>query len=60
MHSKLINDTSDLAHELTRLVAAHKAGNTNTFNQINDIIDKLRRSNAISIEDSRKIYRSLK
>ena len=33
-----VNDTSDLAHELTRLVAAHKAGNTNTFNQINDIL----------------------
>ena len=55
-----LNDNSDLAHELTRLVAAHKAGNTNTYNEINDTVDKLRRSNVISIEDSKKIYKSLK
>ena len=55
-----LNDKDQQAHELTRLVAAHKAGNTNTYNEINDIVDKLRRSNIISIEDSRKIYKSLK
>ena len=51
---------SDLPHELIRLVAAHKAGNTNTYNEINDTVDKLRRANIISVEDSKKIYKSLK
>ena len=51
---------SDLPHELTRLVASHNAGNTNTYNEINDVVDKLRRSNNISVKDSKKIYKSLK
>jgi len=55
-----LNYQEQQAHELTRLLGAHKAGNTNVYNEINDIVDQLRRSNIISIADSKKIYKSLK
>ena len=55
-----ISTTEDLQHELVRLVGGYKAGNTSVYNEINNVVDKLRRSGVISIEDSKKIYKSLK
>lgn len=57
--SKAFMNKDELWHDLTRLIASYRAGNTAVYNQINDIVDTLRRNGVIGLEESKKIYRSL-
>jgi hypothetical protein len=50
----------ELFSELKRLTGAYKAGNKNTFNEINSIVDTMRRNKYLTIKESRMLYKSLK
>jgi len=49
----------DLFRELARLMGSYNSGNTGVFNELNDVVDELRRKGLISIEDSKKIFKNI-
>ena len=49
----------DLFRELARLMGSYDSGNTGVFNELNDVVDELRRKGLISIEDSKKIFKNI-
>lgn len=57
--SFLPSDTKQQIFELTRLIGSRQSGNKNkeSFNKINALVDSLRRSGKLSIEQSKKIYK---
>ena len=57
----LPDDSRDLEKELARLLGSYSSGNDSVevFNEINAVVDELRRKGRLSIEDSKRIYKSV-
>ena len=57
----LPDDSQDLEKELARLLGSYSSGNDSVevFNEINAVVDELRRKGKLSIEDSKQIYKSV-
>lgn len=55
----LPGNKKDLVRELFRLMGSYKSGNKNVFNELNAVIDQLRRKNVLSIDQSKKVYKAL-
>jgi hypothetical protein len=53
----LSSDKKEIQHELKRLIGSYEARNENTFNEINAIVDTLRRNNHMSLNESKYIYK---
>ena len=49
----------ELLRELFRLLGSYKSGNKNVFNELNAVVDQLRRNGTISIEQSKRIYKTI-
>ena len=56
----LPNNKKDLSHELIRLMSAYKSGNKAVFNQLNAVIDELRRKGVLTLQQSKQIYQANK
>lgn len=48
-----------LVRELFRLMGSYKSGNKNAYNELNAVVDELRRKGVLSIEQSKKIYKTI-
>lgn len=57
----LPDDSRDLERELARLLGSYSSGNDSSevYNEINAVVDELRRKGKLSIEDSKRIYKSV-
>lgn len=55
----LPDNKTDLVRELFRLMGSYKSGNKNVYNELNAVVDQLRRKGVLSIDQSKKIYRTL-
>lgn len=55
----LPGNKTDLVRELFRLMGSYKSGNKNVYNELNAVVDQLRRKGVLSIDQSKKIYRTL-
>ena len=55
----LPDNKKDLVRELFRLMGSYKSGNKNVYNELNAVVDQLRRKNVLSIDQSKKIYKTL-
>jgi len=57
----LPDDSQDLEKELARLLGSYSSGNDSVevFNEINAVVDELRRKGKLSIEESKQIYKSV-
>ena len=49
----------ELIHELFRLIGSYKSGNKNVYNELNAVVDQLRRNGTLSVEQSKKIYKTI-
>jgi len=49
----------DLVRELFRLMGSYQSGNEIVFNELNAVVDELRRKGVLSIEQSKKIYKTI-
>jgi len=49
----------ELMHELLRLMGSYKSGNKNVYNELNAVVDQLRRNGTLSIEQSKRIYKTI-
>ena len=49
----------ELIHELFRLIGSYKSGNKNVYNELNAVVDQLRRNGTLSVEHSKKIYKTI-
>ena len=47
----------ELIHELFRLIGSYKSGNKNVYNELNAVVDQLRRNGTLTIEQSKRIYK---
>lgn len=48
---------SELVKELFRLIGSYKSGNKNVYNELNAVVDQLRRSGVLTINQSKQIYK---
>lgn len=55
----LPNNKKDLVTELFRLLGSYKSGNKHVFNELNAVVDQLRRKGVLSINQSKKIYKTI-
>jgi len=55
----LPDNKNDLVKELFRLMGSYKSGNKNVYNELNAVVDQLRRKNVLSIDQSKRIYKTL-
>lgn len=49
----------ELIHELFRLIGSYKSGNKNVYNELNAVVDQLRRNGTLTIEQSKRIYKTI-
>jgi hypothetical protein len=56
----LPDNKKDLSHELIRLMGSYKSGNKAVFNELNAVVDELRRKGILTLKQSKKIYQSIK
>ena len=47
----------ELIHELFRLIGSYKSGNKNVYNELNAVVDQLRRNGTLTIKQSKRIYK---
>lgn len=47
----------ELLQELLRLIGSYKSGNVNVYNELNAVVDQLRRNGTLTIDQSKKIYK---
>jgi len=40
-------------------MGSYKSGNKNVYNELNAVVDQLRRKNGFSIDQSKKIYKTI-
>jgi hypothetical protein len=50
---------TDLIRELFRLMGSYKSGNKNVYNELNAVVDELRRKGILSIKQSKRIYKTI-
>lgn len=50
---------SELIKELFRLIGSYKSGNKNVYNELNAVVDQLRRSGILTINQSKQIYKTI-
>jgi hypothetical protein len=50
---------TDLIRELLRLMGSYKSGNKNVYNELNAVVDELRRKGILSIKQSKRIYKTI-
>ena len=55
----LPGNKNDLVRELFRLMGSYKSGNKNVYNELNAVVDQLRRKNVLSIDHSKQLYKTL-
>lgn len=56
----LSNNKENLVKELFRLLGSYKSGNKGVYNELNAVVDELRRSGVLTIDQSKKLYKSIK
>ena len=49
----------ELLQELLRLIGSYKSGNKNVYNELNAVVDQLRRNGTLTIGQSKKIYKTI-
>ena len=49
----------ELLRELFRLMGSYKSGNKNVYNELNAVVDQLRRNGKLSIEQPKRIYKTI-
>jgi hypothetical protein len=50
---------TDLIRELFRLMGSYKSGNKSVYNELNAVVDELRRKGILSIKQSKRIYKTI-
>lgn len=55
----LPDNKKDLTRELLRLIGSYKSGNKNVYNELCAVVDQLRRKGVLSIEQAKKIYKTI-
>lgn len=56
----LPDNKKNLSHELIRLMGSYRSGNKAVFNELNAVVDELRRKGILTLEQSKKIYQTIK